>query len=61
MHPGADGGDAEGRKELIAFADGYRESEQSWRELLLDLKWRGLSAAAPGHRRRGAGLLEGRR
>ena len=32
-----------GKKELIAIADGYRESEQSWRELLLDVKARGLS------------------
>ena len=29
-------------KELIGFEDGYRESTQSWRELLLDLKKRGL-------------------
>jgi transposase-like protein len=34
---------ADGRKELIAIADGYRESEQSWMELLLDVKSRGLS------------------
>jgi len=32
----------EGKKELIGFDDGYRESAQSWRELLLDLKDRGL-------------------
>ncbi len=31
-----------GRKELIAITDGYRESERSWLEVLLDLKWRGL-------------------
>ena len=31
-----------GTKELIAITDGYRESEQSWREVLLDLKRRGL-------------------
>lgn len=37
------GATAEGKKELIALADGYRESEQSWRELLLDMKSRGLS------------------
>ena len=36
------GATAEGRKELIAVADGYRESEQSWKELLLDVKARGL-------------------
>jgi len=31
-----------GEKELIAITDGYRESAQSWRELLLDCKARGL-------------------
>ena len=36
------GATADGRKELIGMADGYRESEQSWTELLLDLKHRGL-------------------
>jgi putative transposase len=36
------GATSEGRKELIAMADGYRESEQSWISLLLDLKDRGL-------------------
>src|SRR5262249_19294008 len=33
----------EGRKELVGLTDGVRESAQSWRELLLDLKRRGLS------------------
>jgi len=32
----------DGRKELIAVADGMRESELSWLELLLDLRKRGL-------------------
>jgi len=32
----------DGKKELIAITDGYRESEQSWKELLLDVKSRGL-------------------
>ena len=36
------GATADGRKELIAVADGYRESEQSWKELLLDVRARGL-------------------
>lgn len=40
------GATADGRKELIAVLDGYRESEQSWSELLLDLKQRGLPLAA---------------
>lgn len=37
------GATPDGEKELIAVLDGYRESEQSWSELLLDLKHRGLS------------------
>ena len=36
------GATAEGRKELLAIGDGYRESEASWKEVLLDLKARGL-------------------
>lgn len=39
------GATPDGRKELIAVQDGYRESEQSWSELLLDLKHRGLEPA----------------
>ena len=38
------GADAEGCKQLVALTDGYRESEQSWQELLLDLQRRGLEA-----------------
>mgnify|MGYP006437379545 FL=1 len=37
------GATPEGKKELVGFIDGYRESTQSWSELLLDLKARGLS------------------
>ena len=37
------GARADGRKELIALLDGQRESEQSWKELLLDVKARGLA------------------
>ena len=38
------GATADGRKELlIALADGFRESEQTWRALLLDVKARGLA------------------
>jgi putative transposase len=36
------GADESGNKELVGIWDGYRESEQSWKELLLDLKRRGL-------------------
>jgi transposase-like protein len=32
------GADARGRKELLAIEDGFRESAQSWRELLLRLR-----------------------
>jgi putative transposase len=39
------GADEWGRKEIIGLADGYRESTQSWRELLLDLQRRGLTHA----------------
>jgi transposase-like protein len=37
------GATADGHKELIAIVDGYRESEQSWKELLLDCQARGLT------------------
>ena len=37
------GATRDGKKELIAITDGYRESEQSWRELLLDVQDRGLT------------------
>ncbi|QEF97857.1 Transposase, Mutator family [Stieleria maiorica] len=37
------GATADGKKELVAVLDGYREGEQSWSELSLDLKHRGLT------------------
>ena len=37
------GATPEGKKELVGLADGLRESAQSWRELLLDLKRHGLA------------------
>ncbi len=37
------GATADGKKELLAMLDGYRESAESWKELLLDLKQRGLT------------------
>ena len=37
------GATADGKKELLAMLDGYRESAASWKELLLDLKQRGLT------------------
>ena len=36
------GATPEGKKELVGFTDGARESAQDWRDLLLDLKRRGL-------------------
>jgi putative transposase len=39
------GATPEGKKELVGLVDGVRESAQSWRELLLDLKRRGLAIA----------------
>jgi putative transposase len=39
------GVDATGHTELVGLWDGYRESEQSWKELRLDLKSRGLAQA----------------
>jgi transposase-like protein len=39
------GATPEGRKELVGFTDGARENAQDWRELLLDLKRRGLDAS----------------
>jgi len=35
----------DGTKELLAVVDGYRESTQSWRELLQQLKRHGLTVA----------------
>jgi putative transposase len=39
------GATPEGRKELVGFQVGVRESAQSWRELLIDVKRRGLTIA----------------
>ena len=36
------GATAEGKKELVALTDGFRESAQSWKDVLLDMKRRGL-------------------
>ena len=68
MEPVADcmlvmiGATPEGKKELLGFQVGVRESAQSWHELLIDLKARGLAdRARTGGRRRRPGLLEGAR
>jgi putative transposase len=39
------GATPEGRKDLVGFTDGARESAQDWRDLLLDLKRRGLEVS----------------
>ena len=39
------GATPEGKKELLGFRTGMRESAQSWKELLVDLKARGFSIA----------------
>ena len=35
---------ADGRKELVALADGFRESSESWTDLLRDCRRRGMAA-----------------
>jgi transposase-like protein len=44
------GATPEGKKELVGFQTGVRESAQSWRELLIDIKQRGLTTP-PDHPR----------
>src|SRR6201987_5280014 len=39
------GATPEGKKELVGFQTGGRENAQSWRELLIDIKQRGLEIA----------------
>ena len=39
------GATPEGKKELVGFQTGVRESAQSWRELLIDIRQRGLEVA----------------
>ena len=48
---------ADGRKELIALADGYRESAESWADLLRDCSATRHARPGPGSRRRRARLL----
>ena len=52
------GATKDGKKELVAIADGYRESAQSWKEILLGLKKRGLEH---GRSRSGTALSASRR
>jgi transposase-like protein len=39
------GATSDGKKELLGFQVGFRESAQSWKELLVDLKGKGLTIA----------------
>ena len=43
MHPGADGSHKRRQKRADRHDDVHRESAQSWRELLLDVKRRGMT------------------
>ena len=53
------GADEYGEKDILAVMDGFRENAGSWRDLLLNLKSRGLDAARAGHRGRRARLPGG--
>src|SRR5260370_35958892 len=44
LHPGDERARPNGEKELLAVEDGYRESAESWKTLLRELKRRGLAA-----------------
>ena len=48
---------ADGRKELVALADGYRESVESWADLLRDAARRGMRAPVLAVGRRRARVL----
>jgi putative transposase len=45
MHAGAHRRDARRQERIVGFQTGARESAQSWRELLIDIKRRGLEIA----------------
>jgi transposase-like protein len=49
---------ADGSTELVALKDGYRESAESWADLMRDCARRGMRPS-PGGRGRCPGLLEG--
>jgi mutator family transposase len=53
------GATADGDKELLAVHDGVLESEISWKEVLLDLRERGMTAAPEIAVGRSTRLLEG--
>ncbi|BCI81511.1 hypothetical protein MTY66_31360 [Mycolicibacterium sp. TY66] len=51
---------ADGRKELVALTDGYRESAESWADLLRSCRRRGMTAPVLAVGDGGPGVLEGR-
>jgi putative transposase len=53
------GADKNGNKELVAVADGFRESKLSWREILLDLKQKRPILCPQAYYRRLKGLVSG--
>ena len=55
MRPGGDRGNERGQERFLAIEDGVRESTQSWREVLLELKRRGRKL--PPHLATGDGAL----
>ena len=55
------GATPEGKKELVGFQTGVRESAQSWRELLIDIKQRGLEDSHRTSRSATARSASGRR
>src|SRR6476469_3527211 len=50
---------ADGTKELVALADGFRESSESWADLLRSCRPARDDRSGAGGRRRRAGVLEG--
>ena len=48
---------SDGSKAVVSVTSGYRESTQSWPEVLRDLKGRGMGCPRPGDRRRPPGHL----
>ena len=61
MHPGQQRRHAEGKKELLGYVDGARESAHDWRALLLDQAPGSVDGAQARRRRWRARLLEGDR
>jgi transposase-like protein len=52
---------ADGTKELTALIDGYRESAETWADLLRDCKRRGMRSPGPRSRGLRVEIRQGRR